>query len=67
VLGHLVVGQSRPEQGAERSDVERHAGLQLDHHLQRLAEFVVGNAEYRAIVHAGKAVQRGFDFRRDRC
>ena len=38
------------------------ARLRLHHRHQRLAEFVVGDAEHRAIMHAGNRMQRGFDF-----
>src|SRR5207248_5845130 len=49
---------------ADYSDVERLAGLRLYHRHQRLAKFIIGNAEYGAIVHARDRVQRRLDFGR---
>ena len=64
VFRHLVVGQRRLELAADGSEIERHARLRLHHRHQRLAEFGVGNAEHRAIMHARQRVQRGFDLGR---
>ena len=59
---HLVVGERTLELRTNCRDVERDAGLRLHDRHQRLAEFLVGDAEHRAIVHAGNSMQRGFDF-----
>src|SRR5664279_349473 len=62
VFRHLVVGERGLELRADRRHVERYARLRLDHRHQRLAELFIGDAEHRAIMHAGNRMQRCFDF-----
>src|SRR5512140_3481785 len=64
VLRYFVVGQHGFQLRADFSDVQRHSGLRFHHRQQRLAEFIVGNAEYGAVVDARSRMQRGLDFRR---
>src|SRR5712672_4085114 len=64
VFRHLVVGELCLEAGAKGGDIERSAGLRLHHRHQRLAEFLIGNAEHRAIMDAGNGVQRRLDLGR---
>src|ERR1700736_3285637 len=64
VFWHLVIGQRRLELRSNISRIQRYACLWFDHRHQRLAEFLVGDAEHRAVMHAGNRMQRGFDFGR---
>src|SRR5258708_24998331 len=60
----LVIGQRRLELRPDGGRIQRYACLWLDHRHQRLAEFFVGDAEHRTIMHAGHRMQRGLDFSR---
>src|ERR1700748_2828152 len=61
MLRYLVVGERRLQPAADIGNVEGDAGLWFHHRHQRLAEFVIGDAEHRAIMHAGHRMQRGLD------
>src|SRR3982075_458128 len=56
VFWHLVVGQRHLELGPDRADIQPHPCLRFHHPHQRLAEFFVGNAEPRAVVHPGHSM-----------
>src|SRR5216117_1435228 len=62
VFWHLVVGERGFQLRADVSDIQRHACLRFHHRHQRFAEFLVGNAEHRAVVDTGDRVQGGLDF-----
>src|ERR1700730_247972 len=64
VFGYLVVGKRRLQAGTDVGYIERSARLRLRHGHQRLAEFLVRNAENGAVVHTGKAMQHRLDLGR---
>src|SRR3984957_17691811 len=64
VFRHFIVGQRGLQPRPYVSDIQRHPCLRFYHRHQRLAEFLVGDAEYRAVVDAGNRMQRGLDFGR---
>src|SRR5262249_34320895 len=62
-LGHLVAGKMLAQIAAHVAGAQRRAGLRLDMGTDLLAELLVGNAEHRAIAHAGHLDQHRFDLR----
>jgi hypothetical protein len=61
---HLVAGNAFAQFVADGLGIER--GAAFGHHLrrQRLAEFIVGNADHGAVGNAGQGDQHMFDLRR---
>src|ERR1700759_1419163 len=57
----LVVGQRGFQPGADVGDFQHYAWLRFHHRHQRFAEFRVGYAEHRAIMHAGHDLQHRLD------
>src|SRR5438105_3084839 len=63
-LRHLVARDVLAEERPHRSGVDRRPRHRLDMSADLLAELLVGNAEHRAVAHAGHLDQHRFDLRR---